>query len=53
MILENVWKVVAVGEAVTVFGKDLAMASYYCHLCKAPVLTKHTVVVFSPTATKQ
>ena len=42
--------VVGVGETVTVFGrlvKHFAMASHCCHLCKAPVLTKHAVAIFS------
>ena len=37
-----------------VFGwrvKQLKTAGYCCHLCKAPVFTKHTVALVSPTAT--
>ena len=48
-------KLVGIGENGTVFGwpvKHLMMADYSCRLCKAPVLTKHAVTIFSPTATK-
>ena len=54
MILDDMWKVVGVGENVTMLRKHLVVASYCCRLCKAPpVLTKHTVANFSPTVTKQ
>ena len=49
-------KVVGIGENITVFGrlvKHLAMASYSCHLCEPPVLTKHAVATFNPNAIKQ
>ena len=52
--MDDVWKVVGVGDNVTVFNwQRHAMASYCCRLCKAPVPTKHTVAIFSPTTTKQ
>ena len=53
MIVDDTWKVVGVGEKIILFGKLPAMASYCCRLCEAPVLTKHTVAIFTPTAREQ
>ena len=58
VVLTMYGKVVGIGKNVKLFGqavKHLAMTTIpqACHLCKAPVLTKHAVTNSSLTATKQ
>ena len=43
--MEDVWKALGFGKNTTVIGKYLAIASYCCRLCEAPVLIKHAVAI--------
>ena len=47
--MDGVWKSSRLWLNVTVF----TMAGYSCRLYQAPVLAKHAMAIFSPTAAKQ
>ena len=48
-------KVVGDGESITIFSRSVKTPhdrKLSCCFCESPVAIKHTVVIFSPTATK-